>query len=261
MPSATRRYSLRLALGLCGCAVCGIAGLRGMSGAAAAEPGRVEGPGYALSFVGTQREAIMGGKRAAVLNLATLRDRPRLYGLGPVEGLAGEVTIVDGRPSIARVTPGSRDAPRVEASWDVGVPFFVWAEVPGGWQEQLIPAEVRTYADLDAFMGRAGSAAGLTDDFPFRITGRPGLVDYHVVNATPDTPAGMAAHQAIQIGYELHGRDAVLVGFHTRRHQGVFVPMGSNIHVHVVAGDGAASGHVQGLEIAGGLVLGLPKPA
>ena len=35
----------------------------------------------------------MTGDRAAHLDLRTLKGRPHLYGIGPIQGLTGEVTI------------------------------------------------------------------------------------------------------------------------------------------------------------------------
>ena len=60
----------------------------------------------------------MNGKLAAALDLKTLAGRTHLYGLGPIEQLRGE----------ARVAPDG--TVNVTDSFDAGVPFFVWAEVP-----------------------------------------------------------------------------------------------------------------------------------
>src|SRR5262249_54842786 len=79
------------------------------------------------------------------------------------------------------------------------------------------------------------------------------LIDFHIVNATPDTPPGIEAHQKIQIPFELHGQDVKVVGFWSSQHQGVFTPMGTNMHAHFQTPDNKVSGHVQGLKIAQGL--------
>jgi hypothetical protein len=65
----------------------------------------------------------------------------------------------------------------VTESYEAGVPFFVWAEV-SGWQPQEILGELQTYAELESFVGQAGAKAGLTQAFPFVLTGRPGLIDF-----------------------------------------------------------------------------------
>jgi acetolactate decarboxylase len=225
--------------------------------AAAAAPAAIDGPGYGLRFIGGQRETIMTGNRAAILDLRTLAGRPHVYGIGPLAGLSGEVTIADSRPALARVGADARV--HVEDSFAAGVPFFVWAEVPV-WQDVAVPAQVRSEADLEAFVADAGKAAGLTQAFPFVVRGRPALIDFHVVDAKPATPPGMADHRKIQIPFVLHGRQATLVGFWSDRHQGIFTPMGTNIHIHFQTAENDTSGHVQGLDLGqGGMTLSLPK--
>jgi acetolactate decarboxylase len=255
----TRRHLLQTGFAT-GCTVCAALAAGRPSRALAAgtvTPSEINGPGYALRFVGSQRETIMMGKRTALLDLRTLKDRPHVYGIGPVEGLAGEATIANSRPALARV--GVDHLVHVVESYDSGVPFFVWAEVPV-WQTAAVPSDVRTFKDLETFVGNAGAKVGLTQAFPFVIAGRPDLIDFHIVDAKTDTPPGMADHAKIQIQFDLRRQEATLVGFWSSRHQGIFTPMGTNIHVHFQTTDNKLSGHVQGLDMApSGMTLGLPK--
>jgi len=222
-----------------------------------ARPVEINGPGYALWFIGAQRETIMMGKRTALLDLRTLKDGPHLYGIGPLEGLTGEVTIANSRPALARV--GSDHLVHVIETYEGGVPFFVWAEV-SVWQAVAVPSDVRTFKDLDTFVGNAGAKAGLTQAFPFVVTGKPELIDFHIVDAKPDTPPGMAGHEKIQIQFEVRRQEVMLVGFWSTQHQGIFTPMGANMHVHFQTADNRMSGHVQGLDLGqGGMTLSLPK--
>jgi alpha-acetolactate decarboxylase len=255
----TRRHLLHTGFAT-GCTVCAALAAGPASRALAAEtvtPSEINGPGYALRFVGAQRETIMMGKRTALLDLRTLKNRPHVYGIGPIEGLAGEVTIANSRPALARV--GADHLVHVAESYDSGVPFFVWAEVPV-WQTVAVPSDVRTFKDLETFVGNAGAKAGLTQAFPFAMTCRPDLIDFHIVDAKPDTPPGMADHAKIQIQFDLRRQEATLVGFWSSQHQGIFTPMGTNIHVHFQTTDNKLSGHVQSLDMAaGGMTLSLPK--
>jgi acetolactate decarboxylase len=258
----SRRRLLHSALAGTGCTACAAlaAGVPSRPARAADVPSLVEGPGYALRFVGSQREAIMLGLRDARLDLRTLQGHSHLYGLGPIEGLRGEVTIVDGRPSLARVA--SDGGVRVEESFDAGVPFFVWAEVSDGWRGVPVPDGVRSYAELEAFVGEAGRAAGLTRAFPFTVTGVPARVDLHVVNLAPGAPPGMAVHGEGQANIALSGRQATLVGFWSAEHAAVFTPMDSRVHIHVQSAGNDMSGHVDRVDLAGGgMVLGLPASA
>lgn len=257
----SRRHLLHSTLVGTGCTACAAlaTGVLSRPARAADVPGLIDGPGYVLRFVGSQRETIMLGRRGGRFDLRTLRARPHLYGLGPIEGLTGEVTIVDGRPSLARVGPDG--VVRVEEGFDADVPFFVWAEVLGSWRTAPMPDAVRSYAELEAFVGEAGRAAGLTRAFPFTVTGVPARVDLHVVNLAPGAPSGTAAHGEGQANLSLARRRATLVGFWSSEHAGVFTPMDSRVHVHVQDAGNDLSGHVDGVDLAGGMALGLPAPA
>jgi acetolactate decarboxylase len=258
--SATEDAMLnRRRLLLTGCATCAaLASFRSLGMAAAfASKDEIHGPGYVLRYAGSVREAIMMGKRDAVLDLRTLKGKPHLWGLGALEGLSGEATIADGRPALARVAEGH--TVQVTENYDGSVPFFVWAEVPA-WQTIPLPPEISSYAELETFVGEAAQKTELTQAFPFMIRGRPKLIEFHVVDAKPDTPPGMAALQKVQVQFELRQMQVTLVGFWSSTHQGIFTMQGSNMHVHFQTADNKISGHVQSLDFTQNeLVLSLPK--
>src|ERR1700719_2952489 len=184
----SRRQLLKASLTVCGCSTCGGLGLGAFTHNARADgPIAIKGAGYDLWFVGSQRETIMNGRLAAVLALNTLASRQHLYGIGPIEQLRGEVTIADSRPALARV--GADGAVKVTQSFETGVPFFVWAEVPR-WHEKPIPADIRSFEDLERFVPKAAAAAGLDADqpFPFLVTGREEIIEFHIVNRIGDRP-------------------------------------------------------------------------
>jgi len=217
----------------------------------------VSGIGYELWFIGAQRETIMNGKLAAALDLRTLADRAHLYGLGPLEQLRGEATIADSRSALARVS--SHGMVKVTQSFDAGVPFFVWAEVPR-WIEVPIPVEIRSFEDLEHFVPRAAEAAGLDTEkpLPFLVRGRQELIEFHILNRIGDAPHNMEMHEKIKVKFELSEAEATIVGFHSTRHRGVFTPGDSNIHIHFQTSDNSQSGHIEKLAIGGKATLCLP---
>src|SRR2546430_2366049 len=167
----SRRSVLKAGLGPCSCWVCGSPAIVNTSLAAQADqPIHIQGSGYDLRFVGDQRETIMNGKLAAALDLRTLERTPHLYGIGPIEQLRGEVTIAASRPSLARVRPDGSIG--VTESFEAGAPFLVWAQVPV-WRALPIPPEVRSFADLEAFVPRSAASVGLDPHkpLPFLIRG------------------------------------------------------------------------------------------
>jgi acetolactate decarboxylase len=202
----------------------------------------------------------MNGRLAAALDLRILEGRQHLYGIGPIEQLRGEVTIADGRPALARVA--SDGTVKVTQSFETGVPFFVWAEVPL-WQQVPIPADIRSFEDFESFVPKAAAAVGLDADkpLPFLIGGREALIEFHIVNRIGDGPHNMEMHKRIQITFELEKIEATIVGFHSTKHRGIFTPGDSNIHIHFQTPDNAKSGHIQQLQLGDGAILKLPASA
>lgn len=249
----TRRYLLRAGIG--GCATCAAIAL-GLTSSHAVTSTTIDGKGYSLSFIGNQREAMMMGKRAATLDLRTLKGRPHLYGLGPLEWLSGEVTIADQRPSLTRIGPDQKL--QVTESYEAGVSFFVWAEVPA-WDTMPVPAGVDTVRQLEEFVGEAGKRNGLTPAFPFLITGSAETVDFHVGNSTPETPPGMEAALRTAVSFKLQRQQATYVGFWSNQHHGVFTHADQDIHVHLQTPDNKISGHVDAVRFGGEMQLSLPK--
>ena len=253
----SRRSMLKAGFGMCGCAGCGV--VHDLAGLARADaPVRIHGPGYELRFIGAQRETVMHGKLAAALDLRTLTKVPHLYAVGPIEELRGEVTIAEGRPSLARV--GTDGAVRVSESFEAGAPFLVWAQVPT-WQTLPIPHEVHSFAELETFVPRAAASAGLDPQqpLPFLIRGEQNLIEFHVLNRVGDAPHGMEMHKKIQVVFELAQVDAIIVGFHSAAHRGIFTPMDSAMHIHFQTADNGKSGHIQKLKLGKGLSLAFPK--
>jgi acetolactate decarboxylase len=124
-----------------------------------------------------------------------------------------------------------------------GCRFSSRPKCPDG-SERTIPAELRSYEDLELFVPKAAAAAGLDAEkpLPFLITGRE----------------DMEAHKKVQIKFELQQTQATIIGFHSTRHRGVFTPGDSNIHIHFQTPDNRQSGHIQRLEIGDGARLSIP---
>jgi acetolactate decarboxylase len=249
---------MKVSLAACGCVTCGGLGISAFTHSAWAEsPTSIKGAGYDLWFIGGQRETIMNGKLAATLDLKTLAGRQHLYGIGPIEQLRGEVTIANSRPAVARVAADG--TVKVTESFETGVPFFVWVEVPQ-WRQIPIPADVRSFEDLESFVPKAAATVGLDADkpLPFLVGGRQELIEFHIVNRIGDGPHNMEMHKKIQATFELEKAEATIVGFHSTKHRGIFTPGDSNIHIHFQTPDNTQSGHVQKLQLGKGAVLSLP---
>lgn len=213
------------------------------------EAGRVQ-------WIGEMHAAVHEGDTAAKVALPTLLRRPHLSAIGPVEGLRGEITVIDGNASIG-ISDGKGGT--ATSQRDVNAAFLVWANVDE-WVRVPLPDRVRTEADIEAFIPEAARAGGLSVDepLPFRIEGRSEAMALHVIWQEPGTPPGKEAHDKAKVPRTLADAEVSIVGFWSGAHRGVFTPAFSDIHMHVITKDGAVSGHVESVRLAAGATLLLP---
>jgi acetolactate decarboxylase len=205
---------------------------------------------YQVKWAGEMRKVMMMGEDQGIFPLDSLKDTPHLYALGPVEGLNGEITVMDSRPFIATIRNGK---PYVEQTFHVRAPLLVWVQV-AKWTAAAKPLRVSSFDELDQFVAENGEIAGLdmSKPFPFRVTGFAQALQLHIVNRQGREAVGREAHEAMEVKFPLERVDAELIGFWSRYHGGVFTHMGSNLHVHGRTLDNQVSGHVDSLKMETG---------
>lgn len=200
--------------------------------------------------IGTMRETMRDGMIEARTALAPLNKKPHLYALGPVEGLRGEITVVDGVIHIGSVMDG---APIATKPKDAKAVFLAYSYVDS-WttHNQNQVAGLEEIADAVAKMG--------VDRTPFMIVGTTTSGTFHVIDYHDDgKPWSMAKHDSAKKEFDLSKKEVVLFGFFTSREEdaGVIVHHGQRLHVHMVAKD--ATGHLDSIMLKPGWQLKLPK--
>ncbi len=198
--------------------------------------------GAQVVVTGAMRRTMWEGQLAGLILLDSIA-KPGTYGIGPLEYLRGEITLVDGHSFVSTAVNDS--AMRVEERSDVKAPFFVRAQV-SGWVDVPLPMEVVDLLSLDAFLTAWGKDR--SPPFVFRIDGLVTEAQLHVMDVPPGTEIhGPDEAHASQKNFTLREVDAELVGFFSTRHKAVFTHHDTNIHVHLVTADRSAMGHVEQL--------------
>jgi len=235
---------------LCGCSCAWLAAAAGrITPAVANVPGS-----YRLEFVGSFAATTRHGAVAARIRADAPPERGS-WAVGPTEGLAGELTVLDGRAFVATVR--HREV-RVVEDRSAGAPFLVWAEV-AGWREHALPPGLADARALEAHLQAIARDAALPPEgpFPFLLVGRPEEVTWHALGGPGAGPHGGGHGQAVDKRV-LRGRSMTLIGFYSRRHEDVFTHRGEFSHIHFVTDDRALLGHVDALVPGVGLTLKLP---
>jgi acetolactate decarboxylase len=199
------------------------------------------------------------GDFGAKVRIRDLAGRPHLFALGPLEGLLGEITVLDGRAVITTVEQGKVHA---TAGLDHGAAFLAWTYA-GAWTSVEMPDSVRSMAQVENYLPAAIRSAGigLEDPIAFRIEGAVDTLNYHILNRPADSPPTMEAHEKSKVHFALAAGPVHLVGFHSQHHRGEFTPGTSDIHVHFVSADTSLAGHVESFVLASGarLLLAIPS--
>jgi acetolactate decarboxylase len=205
---------------------------------------------YEVKWVGELHKVMMLGEDKGIISLDSLKDKTHLYALGPVEGLNGEITVMDSQPFIATIRDGK---PNVEKTFHVQAPLLVYTQV-AHWTAVAIPAPIASLDDLDKFVAASARKAGLdmTSPIPFRFTALAQEIQMHIVNRQGREAKGHEAHAAIEVKIPLKDATVELIGFWSDRYTGVFTHMGSNVHVHGRTMDNKVSGHVDSVSIESG---------
>jgi acetolactate decarboxylase len=229
------------------------------AGPLAADDALPEGQPGEVRWIGEQRKVVQDGDLTGRVDLAALAGRRHLYAAGPLEGLKAELTVWDGKASLARWQDG-----RVvtAAAFKGKACFLVYAQVPR-WTERKLPARLEQPEDLEAYIFlEAGKAGGPTDrPFPFLLRGTARSVKLHVVNKTDDAPHNPEEHAKVKMPVMIEAREVNIIGFYSKKHAGVFTHHDSYAHMHLLTADEKVSGHVDQLTPGGEMRLYLPATA
>ncbi len=209
---------------------------------------------------GSLRAMMHEGAVGPQVELAQLTPDSQLFALGAVAGLQGEITILDGNAWLSRVsdaeTVDTTASPRPEGS----AALLVSARVPG-WTLATVDRDI-PFEDLDERIAAMATAAGLDSQgrVPFLIQGTVRQLHWHVIDGRrlPPGPSSHQAHQQAAVRLQRQQVKALLLGFYSPRDQGVFTHHDSRTHLHCVLARETASGHVDGVLLPAGTLVGFP---
>lgn len=203
-------------------------------------------------------QQIMQHELDATVDLDTLNDKENLYAVGALEGLKGEIMILNGDPFISK---GSDSGLVVGHSFDYKATLLVQARVEA-WESYAVPDSITSKDQLERFLPEMADDHGLdtTEAFPFLLEGKSRSFRFHVVNwkegdrehshekHKKSGPYGLINHQEVEI-----------LGFYSNKHHGQFTHHDTNLHMHVKTPYKNICGHLDDLTLGEGMSLKLPK--
>jgi len=210
---------------------------------------------------GSLGEAFRDGKTEGRVRLAHVTRKPHGYGVGALEGLLGEVLILDGDAWVARREGTDVHVRRVVDGDPWGATLLAVAYVPR-WRDVSVDRPLDP-AEFEGFLADRGRASGLAPPFPFLVEGSFDSIEFHVVEGScpmadsePGAPPRRSAARTT-----LAAVKGTLVGFFAEHSAGVLTHHGSRTHIHVLIPSASGEphlGHVDAVTLQAGCVLRLP---
>ena len=195
-------------------------------------------------LTGAMRRTMWEGQLAGLIAMDSIA-KPGMFGIGPLEHLRGEITMVDGRCFVSYVV--NDGTIKVEERSDVKAPFFVRAAVTR-WDPIALPSTVVDLPSLDKFLTEWSMTR--TEPFTFRLRGLVIDAHVHVINVPPGAaingPDEAHTHQLV---VQDSNNEGTLLGFFSTGHKAVFTHHDTNIHVHYISWDNKLMGHLDLLRV------------
>ncbi|MBI2807811.1 MAG: multicopper oxidase domain-containing protein [Planctomycetes bacterium] len=210
---------------------------------------------YQVRWAGELKNVMMKGDLNGVINLKAVAKLPNMYAVGALEGLEGEVTIVDSAASVARVQEGKVV---VNKTAQEKACVLVYAQVKH-WTETPLPKTTGSLDELESFVVETAKKEGIdvSRPFPFLVKGKVREAKYHVLRHPGPLKGIDDLHGKAKVFFTIKDSPVDLVGFYSDQHLGIFT-CGGNLHVHVRSADGKASGHLDEVVLGSKMRLYLP---
>ena len=225
--------------------------------AASASPAPSQSGGTPISavhLIGEMRRMFTERDIRPNVDLSRLNTNAHLYALGPVAGLKGEVTVLDGQVFVSKAD-GARSTVDLEPK--VRTVFLVYASVPA-WRSVALPTNVVTEPDLATFLQ---SQLPANTRSAFQVHGTALRARCHIQNYHGKAKdLTHEAHDKAKVFFALTNAPVELVGFFTNCEDdgGTFVHQGQTTHIHLVSTDRNHMGHLESIQLAPGAILLLP---
>jgi alpha-acetolactate decarboxylase len=208
-----------------------------------------------VHVIGEMRRMFTARDIGANVDLREINKEPHLYALGPLAGLKGEITVLDGQVYTSR---SNGEKPVVTIDPNVKSVFLVYSSV-AAWRSVNIPETVVNEKDLAQFVE---SQIPKNTRSAFRVEGIAETARYHIQNYQGN-PEELTheAHDAAKVFIDFTNAPVHLVGFFTNREGdgGSFVHMGQTTHIHIISRDRMHMGHLESIKLGPGARLLLPK--
>lgn len=200
---------------------------------------------------GSMHQMMMSGDISGKLFLNQIKSQ-NLYGIGPLEKLKGEITVVNGKPYVSTVSLAGK--PVVQKNWESSAVFFVYADSKE-WVESEVNHPVESKRMLNKLIAEALDSYSIDHEKKvlFKIHANARSLKYHILNLDKQESNFHKSHRFSKKVYDIKSSPVEIVGFWSpQKMMGIFTHRGDRTHLHFISSDEKHSGHVDSLKLDSG---------
>ncbi len=197
-----------------------------------------------IKTISAMKKVMMGEDLSAHIDWDSIA-KENLFAVCPMGRIQGEVTIVNGKMFTSKVNEKNEIV--IENNWNIKSPFAVYAYVKS-WHELEMNQGIANEDDLQMVVENAVKKLGLKTDKPFvfRIVGNFDKVDYHIISKPENEKEhNHDLHDKAKKHFSLNNVNGQLMGFYSKKHEGVFTHRGHYIHTHFIDDAETNMGHLE----------------
>jgi acetolactate decarboxylase len=196
-----------------------------------------------VNVAGEMKNIMHKADLSAHISLDTLLSHPNMYGLGPAEGIKGELMIIDSKAYWCKVENGKANT---SANNNAKAAMLVYAQVPS-WKSIAITDGIKDYSALEKIVEELASKNGqsLNEPFPFMIKGAITKSSYHVIDWIEGTQHTFDNHKQFAKYGSFKKEPVTLLGFYSNKHHSIFTHHTTNMHVHIMDDKKTTVGHIE----------------
>lgn len=193
-----------------------------------------------VKIVGSMKNVMWKGQLYGNINLDTISNKQHLYGLGPVEYLAGELLVIDDKSYKSTVLTDT--TMKVEETYQSKAPFFGYTNIEK-WTVENLPDSVQTIQQLETYLDKITKSS--KRPFMFKLTGTVETATIHIVNLPKGSKVSSPdeAHKG-QTNFPLTNEQVEIVGFFSTAHKAIFTHHDTYLHMHLITTDRKKMGHL-----------------
>lgn len=212
---------------------------------------------YKVEFKGALKNIMHKGDVSAKADLADFKEKKHFYALGAAENLKGEIQIFDSESFNTSVIDGKIS---FDKSYDKKAALLVYCTVDK-WQEIEVPEKVSSYEELEEWVAKTAKkhSIDINEPFPFLLQGKPNYFNWHLIDwKEGDKEHSHEKHVNSGLNGKIENTAIEMLGFYSDSHHTIFTHHTTNMHIHFRSLDGKLAGHIDELELSGGMTLKLP---